>query len=39
MLLDARANVNHQDKFGYAPLHIAALNEGTSYFYNTQTAC
>ena len=27
MLLDARANVNHQDKFGYAPLHIAALNE------------
>ena len=27
MLLDARANVNHQDSFGYAPLHIAALNE------------
>ena len=27
MLLDARANVNHQDSFGYSPLHIAALNE------------
>ena len=27
MLLDVRANVNHQDKFGYSPLHIAALNE------------
>ncbi|XP_065563359.1 transient receptor potential channel pyrexia-like isoform X2 [Artemia franciscana] len=29
-LLLLGANVNHQDKFGYSPLHLAALNEDSA---------